>query len=45
MILYNCKKGEMEMKSEIVKFICPNCGAQWTERQDLSDDWFRLGTT
>ena len=27
------------MELEKVEFTCPECGVQWTEWQDPSDDW------
>ena len=30
---------------EEVKFKCPVCGNEWTEKQDENDNWFKLGTT
>lgn len=32
------------MELEKVEFTCPECGVQWVEWQDPSDEWFRLGT-
>ena len=32
------------MELEKVEFTCPECGTQWTEWQDPSDDWFKLAT-
>lgn len=30
------------MELEKVEFTCPQCGVQWTEWQDPSDEWFKL---
>ena len=27
-----------------VEYTCPQCGVQWTEWENLNDDWFGLGT-
>ena len=30
------------MELEKVEFTCPQCGTQWTEWQNPSDEWFKL---
>ena len=32
------------MKTEHVKFICPECKKEWFEDQDPNDEWFKLAT-